>query len=147
MLATNSTASSRDLPAPAQVWVPAIHVSTNARACRWLGAVANPRHDGVEDHPGRARLRFQAHEAGVELAKETTQIDPGAVVSDPQGLTPSQARAGMVQMSAKFREMGGQVYVDAERVKKSKVAWQVVGPAPCDGPCPSIPLGPVAAAA
>ena len=40
----------------------------------------------------------------VELAEETTQIDP---------------QAGMAQMSAKFREMGGQVYVDADKVKKA----------------------------
>lgn len=44
------------------------------------------------------------------------------MVSDPQGLTPSQAQAGMDQMSAKFREMGGQVYVDAARVKKANEA-------------------------
>ena len=47
------------------------------------------------------------NEAGVELAEETTVVDP---------------QAGMAQMSAKFREMGGQVYVDAERVKKSNEA-------------------------
>ena len=35
---------------------------------------------------------------------------------------PAAAQAGMAQMSAKFREMGGQVYVDAERVKKSNEA-------------------------
>ena len=46
----------------------------------------------------------------------------GATVSDPEGLTPSEAQAGMAEMSAKFREMGGQVYVDAERVKKSNEA-------------------------
>jgi len=50
------------------------------------------------------------NEAGVELAQETTVVDPDA------------AQAGMDQMSAKFREMGGQVYVDAERVKKSNEA-------------------------
>jgi phosphomethylpyrimidine synthase len=50
------------------------------------------------------------NEAGVELAEETTQIDPDA------------AQAGMDQMSAKFREMGGQVYVDADRVKKANEA-------------------------
>ena len=50
------------------------------------------------------------NEAQVELAQETTVVDPAA------------AQAGMDQMSAKFREMGGQVYVDAERVKKSNEA-------------------------
>jgi phosphomethylpyrimidine synthase len=47
------------------------------------------------------------NEQQVELAEETTQIDP---------------QAGMDQMSVKFREMGGQVYVDAVRVKKSNKA-------------------------
>jgi phosphomethylpyrimidine synthase len=50
------------------------------------------------------------NEAGVELAQETTVVDLDA------------AQAGMDQMSAKFREMGGQVYVDADRVKKSNEA-------------------------
>ena len=44
---------------------------------------------------------------GVELAEETTQIDP---------------QAGMDAMSAKFREMGGQVYVEADKVKTSNKA-------------------------
>jgi phosphomethylpyrimidine synthase len=47
------------------------------------------------------------NERDVEVAGETTQVDP---------------QAGMAQMSAKFRDMGGQVYVDAERVKKSNEA-------------------------
>ena len=47
------------------------------------------------------------NEAGVELA-EADDAD--------------RSEAGMDQMSAKFREMGGQVYVDAERVKKSNEA-------------------------
>jgi phosphomethylpyrimidine synthase len=50
------------------------------------------------------------NKAGVELAQETTVVDPDA------------AQAGMDQMSAKFREMGGQVYVDADKVKKSNEA-------------------------
>jgi phosphomethylpyrimidine synthase len=52
------------------------------------------------------------NEAQVELAEETTQIDP-----DSNG-----REAGMAQMSKKFREMGGEVYVDADRVKKSNEA-------------------------
>jgi len=48
----------------------------------------------------------------------------GARVSDPQGLTPSQAQAGMDQMSRKFREMGGEVYVDADKVKASNKALE-----------------------
>jgi phosphomethylpyrimidine synthase len=71
------------------------------------------------------------NEAQVELAQETTVVDPDAMVSDPlaspassgTGLTPSLDReAGMAQMSQKFRDMGGQVYVDADKVKKSNEA-------------------------
>jgi phosphomethylpyrimidine synthase len=47
------------------------------------------------------------NERDVEVAEETTQIDP---------------EAGMAQMSAKFRAMGGEVYVDAAKVKKSNEA-------------------------
>ena len=47
------------------------------------------------------------NEAMVELVEETTQIDP---------------QAGMAQMSARFREMGGEVYVDADKVKASNRA-------------------------
>ena len=47
------------------------------------------------------------NEAQVELAQETTVVDP---------------EAGMAEMSAKFREMGGQVYVDADRVRKANEA-------------------------
>ena len=50
------------------------------------------------------------NEAQVELAQETTVVDPAA------------AEAGMAEMSAKFRAMGGQVYVDADRVKKANEA-------------------------
>ena len=41
------------------------------------------------------------NEAAVELAEETTQVDPN---SDPQ--------AGMDAMSEKFRELGNQIYID-----------------------------------
>jgi phosphomethylpyrimidine synthase len=47
------------------------------------------------------------NEAGVELAQETTVVDP---------------EAGMAEMSRKFREMGSNVYIDAERVKKANEA-------------------------
>jgi phosphomethylpyrimidine synthase len=47
------------------------------------------------------------NERDVELAEETTQIDP---------------KAGMAEMSRKFRDMGGEVYVDAARVKKANEA-------------------------
>ena len=41
--------------------------------------------------------------------------DPAAVGMSVSGVIED----GMAQMSAKFREMGGQVYLDAEKVKES----------------------------
>jgi phosphomethylpyrimidine synthase len=52
-------------------------------------------------------------------AKMNEAPGPG---SDPAGLTPSDAEAGMAEMSAKFRAMGGQVYVNADKVKASNEA-------------------------
>jgi phosphomethylpyrimidine synthase len=49
----------------------------------------------------------KVNERQVELAEETTQVDP---------------EAGMAEMSKKFREMGSEVYVDADKVKKSNEA-------------------------
>ena len=43
------------------------------------------------------------NEAGVEIAEETTMIDP---------------EAGMQQMSEKFRELGEQIYVDRDRLHR-----------------------------
>ncbi len=63
------------------------------------------------------------NERGVELAKATTVVDPeSGEGSDPAGLTPSQAQAGMAEMSRRFRDIGGQVYVDAEQAKASNKA-------------------------
>jgi phosphomethylpyrimidine synthase len=45
------------------------------------------------------------NEAGVEIAQETTVVDPEASTADPA------REAGMEEMSKKFREMGGEVYV------------------------------------
>jgi hypothetical protein len=42
------------------------------------------------------------------------------MVSDPQGLTPSHAQADMAEMSAKFCEMGSEVYVDADKVRSNE---------------------------
>jgi phosphomethylpyrimidine synthase len=53
------------------------------------------------------------NERDVELAQETTMVDP-----DSNG----SREAGMREMSQKFRDMGGQVYVDAAKVKKSNEA-------------------------
>jgi phosphomethylpyrimidine synthase len=47
------------------------------------------------------------NERGVELDKATTVVDP---------------EAGMAEMSAKFRDMGGQVYVDADKAKAANKA-------------------------
>jgi phosphomethylpyrimidine synthase len=47
------------------------------------------------------------NEAGVEIAQETTVVDP---------------EAGMAAMSAKFRALGAEVYVDVETVAKSNQA-------------------------
>jgi phosphomethylpyrimidine synthase len=48
------------------------------------------------------------NEAGVELAEETTQIDP----ETDTGEKAAARQAGMDEMSAKFRELGGKVYVE-----------------------------------
>jgi phosphomethylpyrimidine synthase len=53
------------------------------------------------------------NEAQVEIAQETTIVDPE---SDGE----AARAAGMKEMSEKFREMGGQVYVDAEAIKSRK---------------------------
>jgi phosphomethylpyrimidine synthase len=47
------------------------------------------------------------NEGAVELAEETTQVDP---------------EAGMEAMSRKFRELGGEVYVEAEKAKAANKA-------------------------
>jgi phosphomethylpyrimidine synthase len=62
------------------------------------------------------------NEAAVELAEETTQVDPQAdgaaeAVARETGMAASglalERQAGMREMSRKFRELGGEVYVDA----------------------------------
>jgi phosphomethylpyrimidine synthase len=59
------------------------------------------------------------NEAGVELAAETTIVDPASA----SGLAlEQQAKEGMAAMSAKFRELGGEVYVDADKVKAANKA-------------------------
>jgi hypothetical protein len=42
----------------------------------------------------------------------------------PAGLTPGQAQAGIAEMSQKFRELGGQVYVDADKAKAANKALE-----------------------
>jgi len=54
-----------------------------------------------------------------------TLNDPNSVGMSVSGVLedglPAEAvaKAGMVRMSAKFKEMGGQVHLDAEKVKES----------------------------
>jgi phosphomethylpyrimidine synthase len=48
--------------------------------------------------------------------------DYAATLNDPAGVGMSMSGViedGMAQMSQKFKEMGGQVYLDAEKVKES----------------------------
>jgi phosphomethylpyrimidine synthase len=48
--------------------------------------------------------------------------DHAATLNDPAAVGMSMSGTiedGMARMSEKFREMGGQVYLDAERVKES----------------------------
>jgi hypothetical protein len=42
--------------------------------------------------------------------------------SDPPGLTPSEAQADIGDMSARFREMGSEVYVDTDKAKAANKA-------------------------
>jgi phosphomethylpyrimidine synthase len=60
------------------------------------------------------------NEAGVELAEETTQIDPHSEDARRAGMAASglalERQAGMDDMSKKFRALGGQVYVPAAKV-------------------------------
>jgi hypothetical protein len=57
---------------------------------------------------GGLRLRLPALQA--------LPADPSAVAS---AKAEALAQAGMAQMSAKFKEMGSNVYLDAEKVKES----------------------------
>ena len=68
------------------------------------------------------------NEAGVEIAQETTMIDPESGVASV--LAPEQpiamdgaARAqGMNEMSARFKDMGNELYLDADKVAAAGVA-------------------------
>ncbi len=52
------------------------------------------------------------NEAGVELAEETTQVDPETGAGDA-----AAREAGTQEMSRKFRALGGEVCVDPQRAK------------------------------
>ncbi len=58
------------------------------------------------------------NEAAVELAEETTQVDPHSEETRTASGLALERQAGMDEMSAKFREMGGEVYVDAEKAER-----------------------------
>jgi phosphomethylpyrimidine synthase len=58
------------------------------------------------------------NEAAVELAEETTQVDPGSAPRE-SGMADPAREAGMREMSAKFRELGGEVYVDEDKVRSA----------------------------
>jgi phosphomethylpyrimidine synthase len=58
------------------------------------------------------------NEAAVELAEETTQVDPGSEAAS--GMANPAREAGMREMSRKFRELGGEVYVDVDAIKVTK---------------------------
>jgi phosphomethylpyrimidine synthase len=59
------------------------------------------------------------NEEQVEIAQETTMIDPESddEAARAAGTVAMAREAGMAEMSEKFREMGGQVYVDAGQIK------------------------------
>jgi phosphomethylpyrimidine synthase len=60
-------------------------------------------------------------ERDVELAEETTQIDPASgPAPDVRTLPDADREAGMREMSRKFRDMGGEVYVEADRADNVK---------------------------
>jgi phosphomethylpyrimidine synthase len=44
---------------------------------------------------------------------------PASLSAGASAKAEALAKAGMAQMSAKFRDMGGQVYVEAKKVKES----------------------------
>jgi phosphomethylpyrimidine synthase len=62
------------------------------------------------------------NERDVELAEETTQIDPDANGTREAGMADPAREAGMREMSKRFRELGSEVYVDADKVKKANEA-------------------------
>ncbi len=71
------------------------------------------------------------NEASVEIAQETTMIDPEAgaasvLALEQQPAMDDAARAqGMEEMSARFKDMGNELYLDAEKVAASGLALDV----------------------
>ncbi|MBU1210208.1 MAG: phosphomethylpyrimidine synthase ThiC, partial [Alphaproteobacteria bacterium] len=65
-----------------------------------------------------ATLNARQGELDVEIAEESTIVDPEAGTASALAL---ERQAGMAEMSKKFREMGGQVYVDADAAKAASV--------------------------
>jgi phosphomethylpyrimidine synthase len=56
----------------------------------------------------------QVRDYAAKLNERQVEVDKATTVVDPE--------SGMAEMSAKFRELGGQVYVDAAKVKKANEA-------------------------
>ncbi len=68
----------------------------------------------VRDYAAKQNARLG--EAIAEIQEEVGAIDPQA------GMDEAARVEGMDQMSARFKEMGGQLYLDAEKVKKANKA-------------------------
>jgi phosphomethylpyrimidine synthase len=56
----------------------------------------------------------QVRDYASKLNERQVEVDKATTVVDPE--------AGMAEMSAKFRDMGGEVYVDADKVKAANKA-------------------------
>ena len=59
----------------------------------------------------------QVRDYAAKLNERQVEVDKATTVVDPDS-----AQAGMAEMSQKFRDMGGQVYVDADKVKAANKA-------------------------
>jgi len=60
--------------------------------------------------------------AALGLDAQTTSGLPPHPEEARRAVSKDEAEAGMRQMSEKFRQMGGEVYLDAEKVKESNKA-------------------------
>ena len=89
----------------------------------------------VRDYAAKQNARVG--EAIAEIREEVGAIDPQAGAASvlalerqtgmdeaarAEGMTDAARAKGMDEMSARFKEMGGQLYLDAEKVKKANKA-------------------------
>jgi phosphomethylpyrimidine synthase len=75
----------------------------------------------VRDEPRAERLRGALERSTVELAEETTQVHPETAAGDEaarQAGMDDAREVGTKEMSQKFRDLGGQVYVEAAELTK-----------------------------